>query len=71
MNKYLEKAAEITIKKSRQGALHKDLGVPPGQHLSNRRLSLALSKAKKDGDTKLVRRIVFAQTARKWKHKKQ
>ena len=69
MNKYLDKAASIAIKPSHAGALHKQLGVPEGEHISDEALTQAKEKAKKSGDAATMRRIVFAQNARKWKHK--
>lgn len=70
MNKYLEKiAAVIAIKPSKQGALHKDLGIPEGEKISDERLSSALKSAKSSGNKQLAKRIVFAQNSRKWKHK--
>lgn len=72
MNRYLEKiAGMILIQSTHQGALHKQLGVPSGDRISDRDLSTARAKAKKTGDQKLLRRVVFAQNARKWNHKKK
>lgn len=70
MNKYLEKlASQIDIKPSHQGALHHSLGVPEGEHLTDAELEAAKAHAKETGNTQLMRRVVFAQNARKWHHK--
>lgn len=69
-NKYLEKiAAVIAIKPSKQRALHKDLGIPEGEKISDEKLSSSLKSAKASGNKQLAKRIVFAQNSRKWKHK--
>ena len=69
MNKYLEKIAEIKIKPSHQGALHQQLGISKDDTLSNADLAKAKASAKESGDTKLMRRVIFAENARKWRHK--
>jgi hypothetical protein len=68
-NKYLEKIAKIEIKKSNKGLLHKKLGKKPGQKLSEGDLKSAEGRAKKTGNTKLEKEVVFAENAKKWKHK--
>lgn len=58
----------IHIKKSHEGLLHKDLGVPEGKKIKASKLAKAKKSAKKRGDTKEEKRIVFAQNAKKWHH---
>ena len=55
---------KIHIKKSHQGLLHKNLGIPQGKKIS----VAALKKAKKSPNPKIRRRATFALNARKWHH---
>lgn len=55
----------IQIKKSHQGRLHENLGVPEG-----RKIPLAdLMKAKRSRSPEIRRQANFALNARKWKKK--
>ena len=67
MNKYLDKAANIAIKPSHEGDLHKRLGIPEGEKIPSSVLAEEKAKAKASGDTKKLRQIVFAENARKWR----
>lgn len=61
-------ASGIHIKKSHEGKLHKSLhasGKIPSSELESR-----LAAAKKSGNVKLEKELVFAENARKWNHKK-
>lgn len=60
----------IHIKAKNKGKLHKELGVKSGTKISTKKLSAAKKKAVKTGNTKLEKRIVFAENAKKWNHKK-
>lgn len=68
-NKYLTKVAKISIKPSHEGLLHKDLGVPEGKDISTSKLESAKKGAEASGNSKLMKRIVFAENAKKWNHK--
>lgn len=69
-NKYLEKIAKISIKPSHEGMLHKDLGVKKNKKISDSKLESAEAHAKATGNKKLLKRVVFAENAKKWNHKK-
>lgn len=58
---YLKKGSEIHIKKKNRGKFTEYCG----GEVTNK----CIQKAKKSGNSKLVKRAVFAQNARKWKHK--
>ena len=54
----------IKIKKENKGKLHKEMGVPEGKKISEKKLE----KAKKNADPAEKKRIQFAENAKKWKH---
>ena len=58
----------IHINPAHRGALHADLGVPPDKKISISDLMAAKKRAKKTGDTSLMRRATFAENARSWNH---
>ena len=58
---YLKKGSKIHIKKKNRGKFREYCG---GEVTDK-----CIQKAKKSGNSKLVKRAVFAQNARKWKHK--
>lgn len=58
---YLKKGSGIHIKKKNRGKFTEYCG----GEVTNE----CIQKAKKSGNSKLVKRAVFAQNARKWKHK--
>jgi hypothetical protein len=60
----------IHIKKQNKGLLHKKLGIGQGKKISGHTLDAEKARAKKSGNTKLEREVVFAQNAKKWNHKK-
>lgn len=51
-------------KKGTVGALHRQLGVSEGSKIPTSKLSAAKARAKRTGNTKLMRRITFAENAR-------
>jgi len=57
----------INIKKANKGKLRKKMGAKKGENLSTAAMSSKLAAAKKAGNTALVRQLVFAMNARKWK----
>jgi hypothetical protein len=59
----------IRIKPSREGLLHKRMGLKQGKKISEGSLEKEKSAAKKDHDVKELREVVFAENARKWHHK--
>ena len=71
INKAIEqhdKQAQIDIKPSHQGLLHKKLGIPQDEKITSSELSQAKSKAEASGNSKLMKQVVFAQNAKKWHH---
>ena len=58
------KKMDIKVKK---GALHKELGVKEGTKIPAKKMAAAKKKAKATGDTKLAKRVQFAENAAKWK----
>jgi hypothetical protein len=54
----------IHIKPSHKGLLHKELGVPEGKPISEKKLE----KAEKSASPAEQKRITFAETAKKWNH---
>lgn len=64
MNKYILKLAQIHIKPSHKGLLHKNLGEPAGKKLSVEEEE----KAKHSSDPAERKRATFALNARKWHH---
>jgi hypothetical protein len=56
------------IGKVKKGALHSELGIKQGEHISIATLEAAKAKAKHTGNATLMKRANFALNARKWKH---
>jgi hypothetical protein len=54
----------IHIKESHKGLLHKDLGVPEGEKIP----ASKLEAAKKNASPSEMKRITFAENAKKWSH---
>ena len=59
----------IKIKPSHEGLLHKRMGIKKGKKISEGSLEKEKAAAKKSGDVKELREVVFAENARKWHHK--
>jgi hypothetical protein len=59
----------IKIKKSEKGSLRRDLKVKKGDKIPTKTIDSKLKTAKKDKDTKLEKKLVFAKNARKWNKK--
>jgi hypothetical protein len=59
----------IKIKPSEKGSLRRDLKVKKGNKIPTKELNSKLKTAKKDKDTKLEKKLVFAKNARKWRKK--
>lgn len=59
----------IKIKPENKGKLHKALGVPKDEEIPEEKLEKAKKKAKKTGNTKLEKEVVFAENAKSWNHK--
>jgi hypothetical protein len=55
------------IKPSHKGLLHKELHVPAGKDISQKRLHAAARSAKKSGNKKEEKRIIFAENFGKGK----
>jgi hypothetical protein len=62
---WIQGAREKMEKKGTVGALHREMGVPAGSKIPARKLSAAKSEAEKTGNTKMLRRVQFAQNVRK------
>lgn len=60
----------IHIKKSHEGLLHKKLGKKAGSPLTVSELQAKLTAAKKSGNVKLERELVFAINAHHFHHNK-
>lgn len=60
----LEKIANIDIKPSHKGKLHKALGIPEGEDIPVERLK----EAKNSKDPDIRREATFALNARHWHH---
>lgn len=63
-NRDRQKAGIASIKKSHQGLLHKQLGVPQGQPIPVAKIE----KAANSSDPATRKRANFALNARKWNH---
>ena len=55
----------IHIKAANKGKLHKELGVPQGKKIPEKKMEAA----KKDASPAEKKRITFAENAKKWKKK--
>lgn len=58
-------ALKIEVKK---GLLHKKMGIDPDKKISSQKLEKEKAAAKKSGDTKTEKEVVFAENAKKWQH---
>lgn len=58
---YNHRKGSVHIKPSHEGELHRELGVKEGHKIGASRLHSALREAKKEGDVKRERQIVFAE----------
>jgi hypothetical protein len=58
-------AAESIRRRGTEGSLHKAMGIPEGQKIGPGRLASEKAKAKRTGNTKLMRKVVFAQNINK------
>lgn len=56
----------ININPANKGLLHEKLGIPQKKKIPAGTLAKKKASAKKSGDTKLLREVVFAQNAKKW-----
>ena len=59
----------IQIKPAHAGLLHRDMGVPAGQPIPGNALAAEKAEAKRTGDAAELKRVVFAQNAKKWNHR--
>jgi hypothetical protein len=62
-------AKKPMIKKSHEGLLHKELGVAKGKKIGEKRLHAAARSAKKSGNVKEERRVIWAENMNKKKGK--
>ena len=56
----------IHIKEKNKGKLHKELGVPEGEKIPEKKLE----EAKKNASPAEMKQITFAQNSKKWNHSK-
>ncbi len=59
-----KKKSGIHIKESHKGLLHEELGVSEGEKIP----ASKIEKAKKNASPAEMKRITFAENAKKWKH---
>jgi hypothetical protein len=59
----------IKIKPSHKGLLHEKMGIKKGKKIPTGSLEKEKAEAKKEGDVKELREVVFAENARKWNKK--
>jgi len=59
---------KIVIKESNKGALHEEMGIAEDKKIPAKDLAKEKKEAETTGDTKLMKRVVFAQNARKFQH---
>lgn len=64
-NKWIQGARERMDKKGTKGALHRELGVKEGEKIPRSKMEHAKAKAEREGDTKTIRRITFAENVRR------
>jgi len=62
----IEEGAPGKIKKSRQGLLHKKMGVAKSKTIPTGDIEAKKAAAKKSGDKATVKQTTFALNARKW-----
>lgn len=62
--KWIGKARASMERKGTVGALHRQLGVAEGKKIPTKKLAAAASRAKRTGNTKLARRVQFAENVR-------
>lgn len=65
VDKWIGPARERMERKGTVGSLHKALGVPQGDTIPEKKLSVAKSRAERAGNTKMIRKITFAENVRK------
>jgi hypothetical protein len=51
----------IKIKPSKEGSLHREMGIDQDKKIGSDALAAEKSKAKSSGDTALMKKVVFAQ----------
>lgn len=61
---WIQGANEKMEKKGTKGALHRSMGVPAGEKIPEHKMAEAKAKAERSGDTKMIRRITFAENVR-------
>jgi hypothetical protein len=61
---WIQGAREKMEKKGTVGALHREMGVKQGEKIPEKKLETAKAKAEKSGNTKMIRRITFAENVR-------
>lgn len=64
-----KKTGKLTIK-VKKGLLHEKMGVSPDKKIPEKSLNKEETKAKKTGNTKLEKEVVFAKNAKSWHHGK-
>lgn len=62
---WIQNAREGMEKHGTKGALHRAMNVPAGEKIPEQKLERAKAKAERSGDTKMVRRITFAENVRR------
>jgi hypothetical protein len=62
-----DKSGKLTFK-VKKGLLHEKMGIAPDKKIKEKSLNKEENTAKKDGDVKLEKEVVFAKNAKKWNH---
>jgi hypothetical protein len=62
---WIQGARQNMEKHGTTGALHRAMGVPAGDKIPERKLERAKARAEREGDTKMTRRITFAENVRR------
>ncbi len=53
----------------KKGLLHEKMGISDDKKIPGKKLNAEEKDAKKEGDTKLEKEVVFAKNAKKWNHR--
>lgn len=64
---FFKKGGGIDIK--HPGKLHREMDIPEGKKIPCKALKHEKAKARKEGDKTLMKEVVFAENAKKFKHK--
>jgi hypothetical protein len=63
--KWAQKARKSMERRGTEGSLHRALGVSENEKIGEGRLAAAKARAKRTGNTKLMKKVLFAQNVNK------